>query len=189
MLARMQIEHELHQRALQPRQRALQHDEARARQFRRRLEIHQAQAPRRSRNAPSGCSCWENAAARRCGGLRHCRSRRARRARRQRADWGSRRARSPTRRAPASPAPPSPASPPCAQRPPPSNPRRPARPCAPSPGRFPSRRHCAAPAPSAIGRSPRGARRRGAISASARGGRPRLARPAVEGLTGRRGWS
>ena len=43
MLAGVQVEHELADRALQPRQRALQHDEARAGQFRRRLEIHHAE--------------------------------------------------------------------------------------------------------------------------------------------------
>ncbi len=40
---RMQIEHELRQRALKPRQRAFVHHETRAGNFRRRVEIHQAE--------------------------------------------------------------------------------------------------------------------------------------------------
>ena len=43
MMVRVQIEHELHQRAFQPRELALQHDEPRARHARRRLEVHQAE--------------------------------------------------------------------------------------------------------------------------------------------------
>ena len=39
----MQVEHELPERALQPREAALQHDEARAGQLRRGLEIHLAE--------------------------------------------------------------------------------------------------------------------------------------------------
>ena len=39
----MQIEHELPERALEPREPALQHDEARAGQFRGGLEIHLAE--------------------------------------------------------------------------------------------------------------------------------------------------
>jgi hypothetical protein len=41
VLAGVQVEHEVGQRALQPCQRALQHHEARAGQLRRRLEVHQ----------------------------------------------------------------------------------------------------------------------------------------------------
>ena len=44
VLIRVQIEHELRERALKPRELAFQHDEARARKLRRRLEIHEAQA-------------------------------------------------------------------------------------------------------------------------------------------------
>ena len=44
MLIRMQIEHELRERALQPRQPALVDDETRAGNFRRRFEIHQPEA-------------------------------------------------------------------------------------------------------------------------------------------------
>ena len=43
MLARVEIEHELTDRAFQPRQSLLQHHEARARQFRGGLEIHVAE--------------------------------------------------------------------------------------------------------------------------------------------------
>ena len=43
MLRCVQVEHELGESAFEARERALQHDEARARQFRRRLEIHQAE--------------------------------------------------------------------------------------------------------------------------------------------------
>ena len=43
MLIRVQIEHELRQRPLQPRQLALEHHETRAGHARRRLEIHQAE--------------------------------------------------------------------------------------------------------------------------------------------------
>ena len=43
VLGRVQVEHELRQRPLQPRQRALQHNEARAGEFRGGLEIHQAE--------------------------------------------------------------------------------------------------------------------------------------------------
>ena len=43
MLAGVEIEHELTDRTLQPRQPLLQHDEARAAQFRGRLEIHVAE--------------------------------------------------------------------------------------------------------------------------------------------------
>ena len=43
VLAGLEVEHEGRQRPLQPRQRPLQHDEARPRQLGRRLEVHQAQ--------------------------------------------------------------------------------------------------------------------------------------------------
>ena len=43
VLHRVQVQHELLERARQPRERPLQHDEARARELRRRLEIHQAE--------------------------------------------------------------------------------------------------------------------------------------------------
>ena len=43
VLAGVEIEHELPDRALEPRQALLQHHEARAGQFRRRLEIHEAE--------------------------------------------------------------------------------------------------------------------------------------------------
>ncbi len=43
VLAGVQIEHELHQRPLHPRQRALQHHETRAGELGRRIEIHQAE--------------------------------------------------------------------------------------------------------------------------------------------------
>ena len=43
MLVGVQIEHELPDRALQPRETFLQHDEARAGHFRRGLEIHVAE--------------------------------------------------------------------------------------------------------------------------------------------------
>ncbi len=43
MLIGVEIEHELPDRALQPRQAFLQHHKARAGQFRRRLEIHEAE--------------------------------------------------------------------------------------------------------------------------------------------------
>ena len=43
MLVGVEVEHELPDRALQPRQPLLQHDKARAAQFRRRLEIHVAE--------------------------------------------------------------------------------------------------------------------------------------------------
>ena len=43
MLARVQVEHELLERPLEPRQRTLQHHEAGARQFCGRLEVHEAE--------------------------------------------------------------------------------------------------------------------------------------------------
>src|SRR5260370_40444838 len=43
VLVRMQIQHELHQRPRQPRQRALEHDEPRSRQLGGDVEIHQAE--------------------------------------------------------------------------------------------------------------------------------------------------
>ena len=52
----MQVDHELAERAFQPRQRPAQHDEARAGQLRRGGEIHQRRAPRRARNAASAGS-------------------------------------------------------------------------------------------------------------------------------------
>src|ERR1700722_18587589 len=42
MFARVQVEHELLERAFEPRQRPLEYDEASARHFRRGVEIHQA---------------------------------------------------------------------------------------------------------------------------------------------------
>ena len=72
VLAGLQVEHELAERALQPRQLALQHHEARAAHPGGGLEVHQAQAPRRGRRGPSG---WRWRAARPSGGPRHCRAR------------------------------------------------------------------------------------------------------------------
>ena len=43
VFCRVQVEHELLEGAGKPRQRPFQHDKARAREFRRRLEVHQAQ--------------------------------------------------------------------------------------------------------------------------------------------------
>src|SRR5882672_3023341 len=43
MLVGVQVEHELPDGALQPRQALLQYDKARAREFRRGLEIHEAE--------------------------------------------------------------------------------------------------------------------------------------------------
>ena len=43
MLARVQVDHELAERALQPRQRTAQHDEARAGDLRRGGEVHHAE--------------------------------------------------------------------------------------------------------------------------------------------------
>ena len=43
MLARVQVDHELAERPFQPRQRAAQHDEARAGHLRRGGEIHHAE--------------------------------------------------------------------------------------------------------------------------------------------------
>ena len=96
MLARVQVEHELPERALQPRKPLLQHHEARAGELRRGLEIH---LPERfaelemllrrethSRASPRTCDA------------RHCRARRRRPARRRAAGWGFAPAR---RRAPA----------------------------------------------------------------------------------------
>ena len=48
-----------------PRQPALQHHEARARQLRRRLEIHEARAPRRARNAASASNASSRVAPKR----------------------------------------------------------------------------------------------------------------------------
>ena len=44
VLVRVQVDHELTERALQPREAAFEHHEARARELRRRLEIHEPQS-------------------------------------------------------------------------------------------------------------------------------------------------
>ena len=86
VVAGVHVEHELPERALHARKPALEHDEARARQFRRGLEIHLAE-----RFAQLEMLLGRErvvALRRRNGGARHCRSRRRRPAPRRAADSG-----------------------------------------------------------------------------------------------------
>ena len=106
VLAGVQVEHELAERALQPRQRALEDHEARARELR---------PPPRNPSGPSASpisKCCFGAkpmvAAVRgspSGAARHCRARPRRPARRRAACWGGRRARRRARRRSPSPRP------------------------------------------------------------------------------------
>ena len=88
VLVGVEIEHELPDRALQPRQSLLQHDKARAAQFRRGLEIHEAE-----RAAEIVMRFWrERVVAHRAehDDAAHCRARRRHRARRPAAGSESR---------------------------------------------------------------------------------------------------
>ena len=158
VLVGVQVEHELPDRALQPRQTLLQHHKARAAQFRRGFEIHVAERAaeivmrlRRERIIAHRAEMMAHA---------HCRARRRHRE---------------LRPAAGSESPPIPWRVP---RPPSSPPasssgmvvlssatsaisaRRARRPWPSWRRRFPSTRHCAAPAPAPTSGSPRGASRR-----------------------------
>ena len=102
VLGRVQVEHELAERAFEARELAAQHHEARARELRGGFEIHQAHAPRRARNAPSA---RRSCAGCRSGSSRRCRARPRRPAPPGSAGSGSRRAPCRAPRSPRAPPP------------------------------------------------------------------------------------
>ena len=145
MLARVQVEHELPERALEPRQTLLQHDEARARELRGGLEIHLAERFAelemllgRERVIALRAELVVLDIAVLVLAVRHLGERQVGNCGERLLELGGRRPSRP---------PPWPGSRPSARRPRPSASRRRPRPSSSSPRRSPSRPRCGAPAP------------------------------------------